>query len=172
MLYTGFMFHQIHLIEEKAWSLPFWGSLFILFSLSSIVMSLSIGALSDKVGAVKLAPFTALPGALGLLVLSGSNSQWIAIVFMLCMAMSTGAQAALAAPFLAERYGNKHFGSIKSLGTFTMVFTSAITPVLIGWFIDLGVNMDTLALSFSVYAFITVGLGCLAYQLYLREIDN
>ncbi len=169
MLYTGFMFHQIHLIEEKTWSLPFWGSLFILFSLTSIVMSLSIGALSDKVGAVKLAPFTGLAGAIGLLVLSSSNSQWVAIAFMLLMAVSTGAQAALSAPFLAERYGNKHFGSIKSLGTFTMVLMSAVSPVLIGWFIDQGVSIDTLARSFSIYAFAIFGLAYLAYRLSLRE---
>ncbi|MGK0270127.1 MAG: MFS family permease [Cocleimonas sp.] len=170
MLYTGFMFHQIHLIEEKTWSLPFWGSLFILFSLTTIVMSLSIGALSDKVGAVKLAPFTGLAGAIGLLVLSSSNSQWVAIAFMLLMAVSTGAQAALSAPFLAERYGNKHFGSIKSLGTFTMVLMSAISPVLIGWFIDQGVSIDTLARSFSIYAFVIFGLAYLAYCLSLKEV--
>ena len=172
MLYTGFMFHQIHLIIEKGWSLPFWGSLYILFSLTSIVMALSIGALSDKVGAVKLAPFTGLAGAIGLLVLSSSNSQWIAIFFMLCMAVSTGAQAALSAPFLAERYGNKYFGSIKSLGTFTMVLMSAISPVLIGWFIDRGVSIDNLARSFSLYAFVIFGLAYLAYRLSLRECDN
>jgi len=172
MLYTGFMFHQIHLIEEKAWSLPFWGSLFILFSLTSIVMSLSIGALSDKVGAVKLAPFTGLAGAIGLLVLSSSNSQLVAVIFMLLMAVSTGAQAALSAPFLAERYGNKHFGSIKSLGIFTMVLMSAISPVLIGWFIDQGVSIDNLARSFSVYAFVIVGLAYLAYRLSLRENEH
>lgn len=169
MLYTGFMFHQIHLIEVKAWSLPFWGSLYILFSLTSIVMSLLIGALSDKIGAVKLAPFTGVAGAIALLFLSSSNSQFIAVIFMLLMAVSTGAQAALSAPFLAERYGNKHFGSIKSLGTFTMVFMSALSPVLIGWLIDSGVNINAIALGFSVYAFIIFGLAYYAYRLSLKE---
>ncbi len=172
MLYTGFMFHQIHLIEAKQWSLPFWGSLFILFSLTSIVMSLSIGALTDKVGAVKLAPFTGLAGAFALLVLSSSNSQFIAVVFMLLMAVSTGAQAALSAPFLAERYGNKHFGSIKSLGTFTMVFMSALSPVLIGWMIDKGISINSIALGFSMYAFVIFGLAYWAYRLSLKEINT
>lgn len=169
MLYTGFMFHQIHLITEKGWPLPFWGSLFILFSVTSIIMGLSIGALSDKVGAVKLAPFTGLAGAIALMVLSSSDSQIVAIIFMLLMAVSSGAQAALAAPFLAERYGNKHFGSIKSLGIFTMVLMSAISPVLIGWLIDRGVSIDSLALSFSIYAFVVFGLAYLAYRLSLRS---
>lgn len=169
MLYTGFMFHQIHLIEVKTWSLPFWGSLYILFSLTSIVMSLLIGALSDKVGAVKLAPFTGVAGAIALSVLSSSNSQIIAVIFMLLMAVSTGAQAALSAPFLAERYGNKHFGSIKSLGTFTMVFMSALSPVLIGWMIDSGVDINNIARGFSIYAFIIFGLAYFAYHMSLKE---
>lgn len=169
MIYTGFMFHQIHLIEEKAWSLPFWGSLFLLFSITSIIMSLSIGALSDKIGAVKLAPFTGLAGAIALLFLASSNSQLVAILFMILMAVSTGAQAALSAPFLAERYGNKHFGSIKSLGTFTMVFMSALSPVLIGWCIDRGVSMNHLALGFAVYAFVIAALAYIAYRLSLKE---
>ena len=172
MLYTGFMFHQIHLITEKAWSLPFWGSLFILFSVTSIIMSLSIGALSDKIGAVKLAPFTGLAGAIGLLILSSSDSQIVAVFFMLLMAVSTGAQAALSAPFLAERYGHQHFGSIKSLGTFTMVLMSAMSPVLIGYFIDRGISINSLSLSFSVYAFIVFGFAYLAYRLSLRENDR
>ena len=170
MLYTGFMFHQIHLIEAKAWSLPFWGSLFILFSMTSIVMSLLIGALSDKIGAVKLAPFTGVAGAIALWVLSSSNSQVIAVIFMLLMAVSTGAQAALSAPFLAERYGNKYFGSIKSLGTFMMVFMSALSPVLIGWLIDLGVDINNIARGFSIYAFVIFGLAYLAYRMSLKEL--
>ena len=169
MLYTGFMFHQIHLIEAKEWSLPFWGSLFILFSMTSIVMSLSIGSLSDKIGAVKLAPFTGLAGAIALLVLSSSNSQFVAVIFMLLMAVSTGAQAALSAPFLAERYGNKYFGSIKSLGTFTMVFMSALSPVLIGWMIDKGIDINHIARGFSIYAFVIFGMAYWAYRLSLKE---
>lgn len=169
MLYTGFMFHQIHLIETKEWSLTLWASIFIVFALVSIISSLMLGALSDKVGAIKLAPFTALGSAIGLMILSSSNSHWVAFVFMICMAFSTAAMITLTTPFLAERYGNEHFGSIKSLSTFAMVLSSAISPVLIGWFIDKGVSIDILARGFSVYAFATVGLSYLAYHLSSKE---
>lgn len=169
MLYTGFMFHQIHLVEEKAWSLTLWASLYLLFSVTSIVSSLSIGALADKVGAVKLAPFITLPMAIGLMVLSSSDSSLVAVVYMVLMGLSTGGQAALATPFFAERYGNKHFGSIKSLGTFSMVLMSAISPVVLGWFIDRGASMDSLAQSFALYALLVIALASLAYRLSLRE---
>ena len=55
--------------------------------------------------------------------------------------------------------------------TFAMVFMSAISPVLIGWFIDRGVTIDHLARGFSLYAFIIFGLAYWAYRLSLREGD-
>jgi fucose permease len=48
-------------------------------------------------------------------------------------------------------YGSLHLGSIKSLATAAMVFSSAIAPVLMGWMIDSGVSMDTMALVSAVY---------------------
>lgn len=165
LLYTGFMFHQIHLVDEKGWPLVLWGSLYLLFSLTTIAMSLVIGALVDRVGALRLAPFITVPMAIGLVILSSSDSTMVAIVFMLCMAISTAGQATITTPFFAERYGNRNFASIKSLGTFVMVFLSALSPVVLGWFIDRGVSMDQLARGSAVYAVIVVSLAYLAYRL-------
>lgn len=164
LLYTGFMFHQIHLVEEKGWSLLVWGSFYFLFSITTIVSSLSVGALVDKVGAVRLAPFVTAPMAVGLLILSSSNSTPIAGAFMFLMGLSTGAQAAISAPFYAERYGLLHFASIKSLGTFVMVMMTAISPVILGIFIDHGFSMDTLALGGSIYACLAIAVAYLAYR--------
>ena len=50
LLFTGFMFHQIHLVEEKGWPLAVWGSLYLLYALSTIVMNLIVGALVDRFG--------------------------------------------------------------------------------------------------------------------------
>jgi len=169
LLYTGFMFHQIHLVQQKGWPLLVWGGLYFLFSVTTIVSSLGIGALVDRVGAVRLAPFIALPMACGLFAVSTSNATVIAAVFMLMMGISTGAQAAISAPFYAERYGNKHYASIKSLASFIMVVMTAISPIIIGWFIDLGVDMNTLLFSGSIYALCVSSLGYLAYRFSLSK---
>ena len=169
LLYTGFMFHQIHLVDEKGWPLVLWGSLYLLFSLTTIGMSLLIGALVDRVGAVRLAPFVTVPMAIGLLILSSSNSTVVAVLFMLCMAVSTAGQATVTTPFFAERYGNKNFASIKSLGTFVMVFMSALSPVVLGWYIDRGVSMDQLAEGGAIYALIVASLAYVAYRLSLSQ---
>jgi sugar phosphate permease len=164
LLYTGFMFHQIHLVEEKAWSLTTWASLYALFSITTIVMSLLIGALADRVGAVRLAPFASVPMAFGLLALSSSSSALAATVFMFLMGCSTAAQGALGAPFFVERYGNKYFASIKSLASFIMVFATAISPVILGVFIDNGVSIDVLARSSAIYAFSVTTVAYVAYR--------
>ena len=172
LLYTGFMFHQIHLVEEKGWSLLVWGSLYFLFSITTIVTSLSVGALVDKVGAVRLAPFVTVPMAIGLLVLSSSNSNIVAGVFMFLMGVSTGCQAAITAPFYAERYGLLHFASIKSLGTFVMVVMTAISPLILGLFIDRGFSMDSLALGGAAYACVAISIAYIGYNLSLVEAQN
>ena len=162
LLYTGFMFHQIHLVETKGWSLTLWGSLYALFSATAITTSLLIGAWADRIGAVRLAPFVTLPMAVGLAALSTSNTHMMAIVFMVAMGISSGAQGALSAPFYSERYGTRHFGSIKSLASFAMVIMSAISPVLLGWLIDIGISMNTLLLGGSLYAFAIISISALA----------
>lgn len=168
MLFTGFMFHQIHLVEEKGWPLVVWGSLYLLYALSTIVMNLIIGVLVDRFGAVRLAPFVTIPMGIGLLILSSSDSVIVAVIFMLCMSMSSAAQGTAAAPFFAERYGSKNLGSIKSLGTFMMVMMSAISPAILGWCIDLGIRMDTLAVGAAMYVAVTSALAFYAYRLSLR----
>ena len=169
LLFTGFMFHQIHLVEEKGWPLVVWGSLYLLYALSTIVMNLIVGALVDRFGAVRLAPFVTIPMGIGLLILSSSDSIAVAVVFMLCMSISSASQGTIAAPFFAERYGSKNLGAIKSLGTFMMVMMSAISPAILGWCIDRGVSMDSLAVGGAVYVAVTSSMALVAYKLSLKN---
>lgn len=162
MLYTGFMFHQMQLIAEKQWPLSLWAGLIALFSVVSISTSLTVGALIDRIGAQKFAPLVTVPMGLGLLILANFDSSSAAVIFMICMALSTGSQAATTAPFFAERYGNRHFASIKSLGTFVMVFLSALSPALMGWLIDAGWSIDELAFAGAVYVVLIVGMALFA----------
>ncbi len=169
LLYTGFMFHQIHLVETKGWSLLVWGSMYFLFSITTIVASLTIGSMVDKIGAIRLVPFIPLPMAVALFTLSSSNADVIAGIFMVLMGISTGAQAAISAPFYAERYGSKYFASIKSLASFVMIITTAASPIILGWFIDQGVSMDILAFYGAVYALFVASIGYSASRFALSQ---
>jgi MFS family permease len=172
MLFTGFMFHQVHLVEAKGWSLGVWGSLYILYALVSTLVKLGVGLLVDRYGAIRLAPFVCLPFGLGLLLLANGDSILVAALFMVLMAVSIGAYATLSSPFYAEMYGSLHLGSIKSLATAAMVFSSAIAPVLMGWMIDAGVSMDTMALVSVAYVFLASLSALRASAIKLRGTED
>ena len=145
------MFHQVHLVEAKGWSLELWAGLYILYALVSTVCKLGAGLLVDRYGAIRLVPFVCLPLGVGLLCLASADSVVVAVLFMVLMAVSIGAYSTLSSPFYAEMYGSLHLGSIKSLATAAMVFSSAIAPVLMGWLIDAGTSMEAMALAAVVY---------------------
>lgn len=169
MLFTGFMFHQVHLVDEKGWSLAIWGSLYILYAFTTALMKLTAGVLIDRFGAIVLVALMSLPLAVGFLILASADHLWVAVLFMFLLGISAGIYSTLAAPFFSEKYGNKHLGSIKSLSTALMVFASAISPVLMGWLIDRGVTMDSMALGSAGYIVVASLLAGYAYGLYRRS---
>lgn len=83
--------------------------------------------------------------------------------------IALGAHGAISAPFYAERYGNKHFASIKSLASFILVVMTAISPIIFGWLIDQGRSMNSLALGGATYALLVSILGYTAYRLSLNQ---
>ena len=172
MLFTGFMFHQVHLVEAKGWSLGVWGSLYFLYALVSTAVKLGTGLMVDRFGAIRLTPFVCLPFGLGLLFLASSDSVLVSALFMVLMAVSIGAYSTVSSPFYAEMYGSLHLGSIKSLVTASMVLSSAIAPVLMGWSIDAGVSMNTMALVSVAYVFLASAGALWASALKLRNTEG
>jgi hypothetical protein len=165
LLYTGYMFHQVHLVESKGWSLAIWASLYLVFSLTTLLMSFVLGSVVDRFGTLRVIPWINIPMMIGLLGLASSSSILAAIAFMMCMGLSTAGQAANGGPFYSERYGNKNLGAIKSLGSFYMVLMTAISPIILGYCIDQGVSINVLALGGAAYAFavsVIAGFACKA----------
>jgi predicted MFS family arabinose efflux permease len=162
LLFTGFMFHQVHLVEFKGWSLTLWGTLYVLYALTTTIAKLFAGLLIDRVTATRLLPVMAMPLAVGLLLLASDNHEAVAFGFMFLLGLAVGTYSTVASPFYAERYGTLHLGSIKSLTTALMVFSSALSPVVMGWAIDAGVTIDTMAVwsaGYVVLASLLAGVG-------------
>jgi MFS family permease len=146
LMFTGFIFHQVHLVEEKGWALTSWAALFSVYAIISVVTKLVTGIIIDKVGAIRLAYLVPLPMALGLLILGLSTSLTEAAIFLILTGVTVGLFSTLFAPFLAEMYGTLHLGSIKSFSSAILVLSTAISPIVIGWQIDLGRSMNELAI--------------------------
>ena len=159
LMFTGFIFHQVHLVETKGWSLLGWAALFSVYAVVSVITKIVSGLLIDRYGAIRMVPLVALPMGIGLIILAFSTSLVGAAVFLVLTGITVGYQSTTTAPFWSEMYGNQHLGAIKSLGTAAMVFCTALSPLVIGWQIDLGTSMDTLAIAAAVYIFLTSGLA-------------
>lgn len=169
LMFTGFIFHQVHLVESKNWSLSSWASLFVMYALVSVGTKIVSGFLVDRFGAIRIVPLVALPMGIGLVILSLSTSLVGGAIFLALTGITVGFQSTVTAPFWSEMYGNKHLGSIKSLGSSAMVFCTALSPIVFGWYIDQGTSMDSLAMASSVYIILTSVLAYYACQLKLRN---
>jgi MFS family permease len=168
LMFTGFIFHQVHLVESKGWPLIGWAALFSVYAMVSVGTKLVTGFLIDRYGAIRMIPLVALPMGAGLIVLAYSSSLVGGGIFLVLTGITVGFQSTATAPFWSEMYGNQHLGSIKSLGAAAMVFCTALSPIVMGWQIDIGTDMDTLALAGSIYIFLTSALAYYAYRSRLR----
>jgi len=146
-------------VESKGWPLLGWATLFSLYAIVSVSTKLICGPLIDRYGAIRMIPLVALPMGVGLVILALAQQLWWGGVFLVLTGITVGFQSTTVAPFWAEMYGTRHLGAIKSLGAAAMVFCTAVSPVIIGWQIDLGVSMETLATAAAVYVFLTSGLA-------------
>ena len=165
IFFTGFIFHQIHLIETKGWSLSVWGSLFVMSAVIAIISKLATGVVIDKIGSIRLVPFVAVPLAIGLLLLSSSSHIAAGAGFLFLMSITTGMQTTLSAPFWSDLYGSKNLGSIKSLSSALIAFASALAPFAMGWFIDQGTTIETIAIASAIYIFFATLLALYAQKL-------
>jgi MFS family permease len=171
LMFTGFIFHQVHLVESKGWPLLGWATLFSLYAVVSVATKLVCGPLIDRFGAIRMIPLVALPMGLGLVILALADSLAWGGVFLVLTGITVGFQSTAVAPFWSEMYGSRHLGAIKSLGAAAMVFCTALSPVVIGWQIDLGVSMETLAMAAAVYVFLTSALAWYACRSHSQSLD-
>jgi len=74
LMFTGFIFHQVHLVESKGWSLSVWASLFFMYALVSVGTKIISGFLVDRYGAIRMVPWLSIPMGIGLVLLAVSSN--------------------------------------------------------------------------------------------------
>ena len=139
---TAFFFHQVHLAEVKGWAHLQLVALFPVYTGVSLLAMFAAGWALDKWGTARLMPFYQLPIAFGFVVLALTSSVSGAMIGLIFLGLTVGANSTLPSAFWAEFYGTRHIGSIKALATAVMVLGSAIGPGLTGVLIDLGVPLN------------------------------
>jgi sugar phosphate permease len=136
---TTIFFHQVYLVELRAWSLEAFAASFTLMSLAVITFALITGWLVDRYSAVRILPVYLLPLSAACFVLGSFEGQWSAFAFMALLGVSYGFSTTLFGALWPEVYGTVHLGSIRSMIVAIMVLATAVGPGLTGWLIDLGV---------------------------------
>jgi len=162
MILTGLLFHQVHLAEEKGWSLGWLASCFVGYSLAQLASSLGAGILVDRFGSRALLRIVLLPLAGACAVVLGADHWLSALPYMLLAGAAAGGMGAVGSSLWAEVYGVLHLGAIRSLTSAIMVVTTGLAPIVFGVLIDGGVSMSAISGGCAVYIMGAVGLTALA----------
>ena len=140
---TGLFFHQIHIASEKGIPLFIWSSNYIWYALAAVCGALISGILVDRFSAHRSSVLAQIPMILACLVLMMSDSFIMLAVFFALFGCAGGMGQPLVNALLAERYGTKWLGEIKALASPLNVFSSALSPAVMGILFDYGAGLNT-----------------------------
>jgi MFS family permease len=144
---TGFLFFQLKLGEIRNWSPEFIAAAFAAYAIANAITGLLGGWLSDRFTGKKLFSFTLLPFALGLLTLVLFNGWWVYVVFIASIGFSNGFGSSVKNTAMAELFGTKLLGSVRSLFTTLMVFSTALGPLVFGLMLDAGYSFEFISIA-------------------------
>jgi MFS family permease len=152
-------FHQLYLVETKAWDLTAFAGGYALYSGMSLVATLFGGNFIDKYGSKRLISIYLWPLIPALLALGLSNDPIIIIILMGLTGFTFGLSLVVYVTLWAEMYGTKHMGAIRSFNVFFNVSIASSVMVLTGWLIDQ--NVSVAAMCFGGIALVLLSLTLL-----------
>lgn len=133
---TAIFFFQIKFGASRSWS-PEWmaGSLAI-FALVGATSMVVAGPLVDRWSARRLFPYMLIPYLIGVLVLAFGQAAIMYPIALSLLAMSNGAGSTIKNALFAEVFGTEVIGSVRSMFTTVMVFSTALGPISFGLLLD------------------------------------
>lgn len=147
---TALLFNQLWLADQQSWSVAAVAGGLIVFSVTRVTVSLIAGNMIDKIGSDKLIGANILPATLGvslLLVIDHVMGWWL---FLGLAGFSAGINAAIGGTIWAELYGIQRLATVRALYHALMVFSTALSPLIMGLMIDAGYHMDTIMVLFTL----------------------
>ena len=151
ILETAMNFHQLTIAGMKGWSAEWVTGGYAVFAATTLVVSMFAGDLADRIGASRLMPFGLLPLAAGVLVVAyGDHYVW-AWVYLGCFGLTSGLMVTCVPLLLAEVYGTRHIGAIRSFAATVSVFGSALAAPLLGIGLDAEVPLTSMGIAGAAY---------------------
>lgn len=151
------MLFKLKLGIAKGWEPAFIAGGFTAYAAGNALSNIAAGFLSDRWNGKVLFPFYLLSGGLGILTLTFSNEAWVYIAMIGGIGISNGFGGTVKNVAVAELYGTRIIGSVRSLFTMVMVFSTALGPLLFGFMLDNGSTFEDIAwVSPAIYGVCTI----------------
>ena len=164
IILTALFFHNLNIADSKNWSHLWITGNYFIYSFSISFIAIVVGGLIDKFTAKVLVIFSLVPLIFSMLCLSISFNPYIVIPYMFFLGTSSGFTYTSHPAIIAEMYGTKYLGSIKSLLSALTVFGSAIGPIILGALLDLNFSIEVILIYFSIYSIVCTLLFIFALQ--------
>lgn len=144
---TGLFFYQYTLAETGGWSMAWHASCYAGFGLAKLSFALCGGALVDRFNARRIFPFFLIPSVLGFFALAYVTGPISPAVFLPLMGVTVGLSSVVTSAAIAEAYGVRDIGKVRSLFTVLIVIGAAAGPVPYGLLLDAGYSFKFIALA-------------------------
>ena len=154
---TGLLFHQIHLAELADVSLSQWTANYVVYAICVVAGVLLCGQLVDRFTGRRIAPYLMLPNALACASLWLVDGLPGVLLFFMFFGLSSGMPNTAVAATLAEMYGTRYLGEVKAVLLPLSVFSSALSPLAMGYLIDAGHGLASLMGINIVVALLALG---------------
>ncbi|MCH2450612.1 MAG: MFS transporter [Gracilimonas sp.] len=156
---TALFLYQVSIAEQLGWTAAIIASAFIFFAVARIVSSLGIGPVIDKLSAAAVFPFYIIPFGAGLIVAFYHPGIWSAFLYMALVGITLGFGSTTKSALYAELYGEEMIGTVRSLFASIMVFSTAMSPFLMGWMLDNNIAMESILLMAASTVIVGVALA-------------
>lgn len=152
---TGIFFYQFIIAAKINWPASTYALFFTGYAIARFAFSLIGGIWIDRWGASKVFSFYLLPmcaGLGGIILIPGISG---AAFFLILTGVSVGLSDPVKSAILAEVYGTKKIGTIRSLFTMIMVVSTALGPLLLGYLLDANFSINTIVILLVIFLFLS-----------------
>ena len=141
---TGLFLYQVAAAEALGWSLGLIASAFAAFAAARILSGLITGPLIDRFSARTLFPFLLIPMIAGLMFAYIVSASWAVFAYMGLIGATMGFSSTMKSALWAELFGTRMIGTVQSFFATIMVFSTALSPFLVGWMLDASFSMHSI----------------------------
>lgn len=156
---TAILFNQSAFAEIRGWSTEQISLAFTGFAAGHIVSLFFGGPLVDRIGAQRSLSYGLIPIFCSMLVLGLTDFTWTPNLYLALCGISLGFIGAAGGAIWPERYGVRHIGAIRSVAQASMVFSTALSPILVGVLLDVDIATTGIGVLFAVLILVSAVLA-------------